>query len=93
MADDAERSGVAGSRAASNTPQWVARCDRCGASSALDRQRMAALEAMGVSFRRLEDQLRCTCGARRGSLVRWPPSAPEGRRPPVPVLSRGRILD
>jgi hypothetical protein len=66
MAEDAERSGEAASGGAVNTPQWVARCDRCGAASALDRRRMAALEAMGVSFRRLQDQLRCTCGARRG---------------------------
>ena len=59
--------------------QWVARCDRCGAAAALDARIAAAIEDRGVSARRLEEQLRCTCGARGGSLRRWAGPVPPGR--------------
>jgi hypothetical protein len=56
----------------------LARCDApaCGAVTALE----VGLDLHGylkrVSISRLQDQLRCTCGSRRGRLEAWPVNLP-----------------
>jgi hypothetical protein len=61
------RMGV-NSRSRAIAATWVATCGCCGAETALDRRRIAALLDAGVCLRRLETQLRCSCGARQGRI-------------------------
>jgi hypothetical protein len=76
MADGGE--GVSAIRGRAPAGAWVATCGCCGVETALDRRRLAALLDAGVSLRRLETQLRCTCGARRGRIERSLPGTAGG---------------
>ena len=51
----------------------VARCG-CGAVTPLDR--VVAADLRQASLSRLEGDLRCTCGARRGAIAVWPRGLP-----------------
>jgi hypothetical protein len=61
----------------------LARCEAsaCGAVTALNIDPDLHRHLCRASLSRLEDQLRCTCGGRRGRLEAWPTDlpAPSGR--------------
>ena len=56
----------------------LARCDApaCRAVTALDIAPPLHSYLKQTSLTRLEDQLRCTCGGRRGRLEAWPAGLP-----------------
>ena len=64
----------------------LARCEAatCGAVTALDIDADLHGYLSRASLSRLEDQLRCTCGGRRGRFETWPAELPA-------PLSRARL--